>query len=232
MISIIIPTFNEQGTIGSTIARLLSSNHQSEIAQIIVADGGSTDATIAEATAAGATVVTSPRKGRAAQMNTGAAMATGIILYFLHADSLPPVVFVQDILTAIQKGFISGCYRLQFDKPHWFLQLNAWFTRFNVNAVRFGDQSLFVTKEVFLKAGGFNERLIVMEDQEIIKRICRYGKFKVMNGCVTTSARKYIENGVYKMQAVFFLIYCMYQLGYSQQRLVATYRKLIRQNKV
>ena len=121
---------------------------------------------------------------------------------------------------------------MQFDHKHWFLKANAWFTRFNVNAVRFGDQSLFVTKDVFQKTNGFDENLIVMEDQEIISRIRKYGKFKVMNGYVITSARKYLDNGVYKMQAVFFVIYFMYQLGYSQQKLVATYRNLIKQNKV
>ncbi len=145
-------------------------------------DGGSTDATVAEATAAGAMVLISSRKGRAAQMNAGAAMAKADILYFLHADSVPPETFVNDILNTVAQGFISGCYRLQFDYRHWFLQANAWFTRFDVNAVRFGDQSLFVTKAVFLKTGGFNEGHIVMEDQEIIRRIRRYGRFKIMNG--------------------------------------------------
>lgn len=232
MISIIIPTYNEQAHIGPTISRLQHGNDDSLIKEIIVVDGGSTDATITEATAAGASTMISPRKGRAAQMNAGAAMATGSILYFLHADSVPPVGFTNDIVTAVKEGFMSGCYRLQFDHEHWFLQANAWFTRFNINAVRFGDQSLYVTKDVFVKAGGFDESLIVMEDQEIIRRIRRYGKFKVINGVVITSARKYLDNGVYKMQAVFFIIYFMYKLGYNQQKLVTTYRKLIRQDKV
>ena len=71
-----------------------------------------------------------------------------------------------------------------------------------------------------------------MEDQEIIHRIRRYGRFKIIDGVVVTSARKYLDNGVYKMQAVFFIIWTMYKLGYHQQKLVATYRRLIRQNKV
>lgn len=232
MISIIIPTYNEQGHIGVTIKQLLREEDASLISEIIVTDGGSTDATVAEATAAGAKVIISKKKGRAAQMNAGAAVAAGSILYFLHADSQPPAAFANDIIAAVKQGFISGCYRLQFDHAHWFLKANAWFTRFNVNAVRFGDQSLFVTRNVFIKAGGFDESHIVMEDQEIVGRICRYGKFKVMNGAVITSARKYLDNGVYKMQAVFFVIYFMYKLGFNQQKLIATYRKLIRQNKV
>ena len=233
MISIIIPTYNEEGHIGPTVAQLLLNLANAEqIAEVIVVDGGSTDATILEATAAGAKAICSPRKGRAAQMNAGAATAKAEILYFLHADSVPPKTFAKDILNALQQGYISGCYRLQFDHQHWFLQANAWFTRFDVNAVRFGDQSLFVMREVFIKTGGFDETHVVMEDQEIIRRIRKYGRFAIMNGAVITSARKYLDNGVYKMQAVFFVIWTMYKLGYSQQKLVDTYRRLIRQNKV
>ncbi len=69
------------------------------------------------------------------------------------------------------KGFGSGCFRLAFDHQHWFLKANAWVTRFDVNSIRFGDQSLFVTKNVFVKSGGFREDLLMMEDQEIIHRI-------------------------------------------------------------
>jgi hypothetical protein len=121
---------------------------------------------------------------------------------------------------AIRQGYGSGCYRLAFDQPHWFLRANCWFTRFNLNAVRFGDQSLFVKREIFEKAGQFREDLVVMEDQEIIGRIRRHTRFKVFPRSVTTSARKYRENGIYKLQGVFFLIYFMYQLGFSQEQLV------------
>ncbi len=84
------------------------------------------------------------------------------MLYFLHADSIPPNNFITQILRAYKDGAKSGCFRLAFDYHHWFLKANAWFTRFNVNAVRFGDQSLFVTKDVFQKCGGFRENLRMM----------------------------------------------------------------------
>jgi hypothetical protein len=165
-------------------------------------------------------------------MNYGASLASAPLLYFLHADSYPPPGFWQGITKAVGQGYNSGCYQLTFDDLHPFLRFNAWFTRFNVNAVRFGDQSLFVSKEVFLKAGGFREDLIVMEDQEIIGRIRKFARFKVLPGKVTTSARKYRENGYYKLQGIFFLIYFLYQLGVSQEKLVKLYKRLIRQNKV
>ena len=121
---------------------------------------------------------------------------------------------------------------MRFDSGHWFLKVNAWFTRFDVNAFRFGDQSLFVVKDIFIKAGGFDERLVVMEDQEIVYRLKKYGKFKVLPDAITTSARKYIINGTYRMQGIFFLIYFLYKCGVPQNKLVALYRSLIKQDKV
>ncbi len=232
MISIIIPTYNEEHGIADTIKKLKLSSHENSIKEIIVSDGGSIDNTVDEAQKEGAQVIKCTRKGRAAQMNYGASFARGEMLYFLHADSGPPQNFVNDILAAKQKGFSCGCYKLRFDIDHWFLNFNCWFTRFNSNYVRFGDQSLFVTKEVFEKAGGFREDLLMMEDQEIIHRLKKYGKFKVMNDFVITSARKYVDNGVYRMQGIFYRIWAMYYLHYPQERLLKLHRKLIRKGKL
>ncbi len=165
-------------------------------------------------------------------MNHGAAFATQEVLYFLHADTTPPKDFSSDIANAIRNGTDAGCYMLKFDFDHWFLKANCWFTRFNVDAVRFGDQSLFVTKQKFMEVGGFCEKHIVLEDQEIIKRLKKIAKFTIIKKPVLTSARKYMDNGIYKTQGIFFLIYCMYRLGYSQQKSISTYKKLIRQDKL
>lgn len=232
MFSVIIPTFNEEGYIGSTIRFLQGNMNAGFIREIIVADGGSSDNTIAESERCGCIVRHCDKKGRAAQMNEGAKIATGELLYFLHADTLPSLDFIECMLSAYAEGFESGCFRLKFDHPHWFLRLNCWFTRFDLNAFRFGDQSLMVTNDIFGRIGGFDESLIVMEDQEILSRIRKHCRFKVIDRDVRTSARKYLRNGVYKTQAVFFLIYFMYQLGASQQRLLSTYKRLIRQEKL
>lgn len=231
-ISVIIPVYNEAGVIGRTVQHLLSAQHNGELKEVIVVDGGSTDGSQQEATNAGAMVIRSAKKGRATQMNEGASKATGSILYFLHADSLPPPMFSTDIMEAFDQGYRAGCYRLRFDVEHWFLRANSWFTRFDVNAFRFGDQSLFVTREVFFQAGEFCEKHLVMEDQEIIKRLRRHGNFIVLQKEVITSARKYVSNGVFRMQGVFYLIYVMYHLGYSQDRLIETFRRLVRQDKL
>lgn len=232
MISIIIPTYNEEENIAKTIKEIKSRDNENLISEIIVSDGQSTDQTVALASNTGTTVVTSERKGRSAQMNYGASIAKNNLLYFLHADSIPPKNFSNYILSAIEKKYDSGCVRLAFDNDHWFLKANCWFTRFNVNAVRFGDQSLFVTKDVFKECGGFDEKLLMMEDQEIIHRIKKYGRFIVMNDTVTTSARKYLDNGIYRMQFIFFRIWFLYYLGYSQEYLLKLHKKLIRKTKL
>ena len=232
MLSIIIPTYNEAATIKATIERLRQYDKDGLTKEIIISDGGSTDDTVAIAKTIGVKTVISPQKGRAAQMNYGAFLATGEILYFLHADTIPPENFTNEICFTVKQGYGIGSYRLSFDYNHWFLKLNCWFTRVNVNAVRFGDQSLFVEKEIFKKSGGFREDLIMMEDQEIIHRLKRHGKFIVMKGQVITSARKYLDNGIYRMQGIFYKIWLLYYLGCSQEYLLQTHRKLIKKNKL
>ncbi len=230
-VSIVIPTFNE-AAIGALLGYLWRDAAGDGALEIIVADGGSTDATPALAARAGARVLRCPRKGRAAQLNHGAQAAAGPILYFLHADTYPPPGFLADIRRAVAQGAGSGCYRLAFDHPHWFLRANAWMTRFPLQAVRFGDQSLFVTKALFEQIGGYREDLLVMEDQEIVGRLGARAPFRVLPRAATTSARKYLENGVYRLQGAFAVIALLYRLGVSQPRLVRVYRFLIWQDKL
>ncbi|HEX9509483.1 MAG TPA: TIGR04283 family arsenosugar biosynthesis glycosyltransferase [Puia sp.] len=227
-ISIIIPARNESSGLSKILEFLCSVSGREHIAEIIVSDGQSSDDTVDIARSYGAIVVLNVRPGRAIQMNTGAVQATGDVLYFLHADSIPPASFVRQVIQKIDDGYDAGCFRLKFDHNHWFLQANAWFTRFNINAVRFGDQSLFVKRKLFQDIGCFRDDLIIMEDQEIVYRICKKGRFGIIGDYVTTSARKYRVNGVYRMQAIFFYIYFSYIFGQDQQKLVAKYKKHIK----
>ena len=125
MISIIIPTFNEEENIAETIDQVRKRDPGHYAIEIIVSDGHSTDRTREIAAKAGATVVVSQKKGRSAQMNFGASIATEEILYFLHADSIPPKEFARYISNALNKHFVSGCFRLSFDYHHWFLKAAA-----------------------------------------------------------------------------------------------------------
>lgn len=232
MISIVIPVYNEEGYIGKTVHYLWRCNPDALIKEIIVSDGGSTDQTVKEAKKAGATVISSPVKGRAAQMNYGASFARGSVLYFLHADSFPPPDFAFRIISRIQNGYASGCFRLSFDDPHWFLKLIAWFTRFDTGFIRFGDQSLFIQREFFYRIGQFDENCWVMEDHKIIRRIKHQGKFAVIPACISTSARKFQENGRFRLMGIFFYIYFLYYAGAPQSKLLSKYRKLITNGKI
>ncbi|MBN4081687.1 TIGR04283 family arsenosugar biosynthesis glycosyltransferase [bacterium AH-315-C07] len=231
-ISIIIPTLNEEQQIGRILYYLFNTCLIEESCELIVVDANSKDKTVSNCDMFGVKTIISERKGRSIQMNLAAKVATGDVLYFLHADSLPPTTFVNDIIQSVQADNHLGCFRMKFDLNHWFLKLNSWFTRFNYNRFRFGDQSLYITKELFDKIGGFNENLSIMEDQDIIIRASKKSRFKVIANEITTSARKYVINGVYRLQMIFFYIYILYELGYSQERLVTIYRRLILQPKI
>lgn len=226
-ISVIIPTYNEADFIGETIGKARSYGGD-DVLEIVVVDGGSGDTTLKEARKAGAKTIVSPQKGRAAQMNAGAEHAGGSLLYFLHADSHPPPRYAPEILQAVDAGSDAGCFRLSFDDRHWLLAFYAWFTRFDIDLFRFGDQSLFMTRAAFSEIGGFREDHMVMEDQEIVRRVKRSFTFRVLDDTVTTSARKYREMGILKLQMVFFFIWSLYYLGVEQDQLVSVYNRLIR----
>ncbi len=225
-ISIIIPAYNEEETIAGTI-KSIRRNSSGHVKEIIVVDGGSEDETAERVKAASATLVTSPGKGRAVQMNCGAQIAEGEILYFLHADTTPPENFDRNIVESVKQGAEGGCFRLSFDREHILLDFYAWCTRFDIDAFRFGDQSLYVLRSTFHSIGGFREDHIVMEDQEIIKRIRKKATFHILTDAVTTSSRKYMDNGVLRLQCIFTLIFMLYKAGVSQSKLVLIYKKLI-----
>jgi hypothetical protein len=145
---------------------------------------------------------------------------------------MPVMGFTGDIRQALEDGYDAGCFMLAFDHPHWFMKANCWFTRFDVDAFHYGDQSLFVKSDHFHNAGGFCEKLIVFEDYHIIRQLKKRGRFTIVKKRVITSARKYLDNGIYKTQGVFYLMYFLYKLGLSQPRLVTTYQRLIKQEKI
>ena len=227
LISIIIPTLNEEQNIESLISFLKVDPSFEFVKEIIVVDGGSSDETKALAQKNGAMVLHSDHRNRAIQMNLGATRATGDIYYFLHADTLPPWRFGMKIKESVNQGFSCGCFRLKFNWDHWFLKANSWFTRFNVRAFRFGDQSLFVTQKVFGNIGGFNTEFKLFEDQDIVSRLSKKNSFQVISDYVTTSARKYRQNGPYKLQLIYFCLYLLYTLGFSQETLVRVYQRLV-----
>jgi rSAM/selenodomain-associated transferase 2 len=225
ILSIVIPAWNEEACIGrtlDTVCGLTSGRGDVEIILCVSGDDRTTEI------AAGYPVtICRSEKGRALQMNTGASKASGSILYFLHADTTPPPTFCDDILTAVSQGTESGCFRMNFDDPHWVMALFGWFTQFPLTLCRGGDQSLFITRTLFETIGRFNEAMHIMEDIEIIERIERHAPLHILETCVTTSARKYHENGMIRLQTIFGIIHFMYATGYDQEAIREFYRNSI-----
>ncbi len=212
-----------------SLLELLKTNGGESVHEIIVVDGGSQDKTMQLASELGAMTLTSPERGRAAQMNYAAKHATGDVLYFVHADSRPPGSFAGDIKNAIEGGIPIGCYRFKFDSKKIMLKVNSFFTRFDKIMFRGGDQTLFVTREVFQEFNGYDEHHKIMEEYDFIKRVRKKYPFKIMDGDVLVSARKYDNNSYLKVNFANFVVFNMYRLGYPQEKMIKTYYRMLGQ---
>ncbi|PSG90693.1 TIGR04283 family arsenosugar biosynthesis glycosyltransferase [Aurantibacter aestuarii] len=228
MISIIIPVLNEAETIEELLHHLIDNASLENITEIIVVDGGSTDGTQDLVINLGLNVrLISSQKGRAKQMNTGAKASKGTILYFLHADSFPPNRYDAFIIQEYHKNNLAGCFRLRFDNDHWWLRLASWLTQFSWRACRGGDQSQFITKDLFNDIGGFDESYIIYEDNILINELFARKEFVVINKEIRTSARLYERHGVWKLQYHFWTIYVKKWFGASADDLLSYYKKHI-----
>lgn len=227
-ISIIIPVLNEAETISDQIRHLLNSTSEDNISEIIVVDGGSTDNSIKRISQFSEVTILSSEKGRAKQMNLGAKEATGDILYFLHADSIPPINFDQLIIDEINKGNLAGCFKMKFDSEHWWLKLAGWLTQFRWRACRGGDQSQFITKRLFQELEGYNEVFMIYEDNDLINKLYKRREFVVIQEWLITSSRKYEANGIWKLQYHFWMIYLKKWLGATPEDLFNYYSKKIK----
>lgn len=227
-LSIIIPVLNEGNTIKKLLVDLHNKlYHQSGI-EIIIVDGGSNDDTIKIANSLKNTkVITSP-KGRGIQMNNGAEIANSEILYFLHADSFPPIHFDKHIIENINKANLAGCFRMVFDRAHFWLQLAGWFTQFNLKFFRGGDQSLFIEKKLFYKLGSFPTKQPIFEDFEIIRKLYQIKQFTVIQHKIISSARRYNENGIAKLQYHYWVMYVKKWFGASTEELLLYYKNNVK----
>jgi rSAM/selenodomain-associated transferase 2 len=219
-ISVVIPTYNEAAAIGAAIEAL----GRQGFGKIIVADGGSEDDTRSLARATGSLVIESIR-GRGAQMNAGAARASGELLLFVHADTVLPDRSRLLIEAAMAKpGVLGGAFHLRFDSSSLMMRIQS--VASNVRsyyAVPFGDQALFVRKEFFFQTGGFIS-LGLMEDVEFARRMKRHGRLTMIRTPVTTSARRYRTHGFLRTAMTSQLLLAAFYLGVSPERLARFYR--------
>ena len=230
-ISIIIPILNESKTIVSLLQYLIKNSSSTNISEIIVVDGGSKDESFKLVSDFNLlndkVILISSDRGRATQMNLGKQKATGTILYFLHADSFPPNGFDQLIINEVKKGNLAGCYKMKFNHHHWWLKLASWLTKFKWRACRGGDQSQYITKELFKEIGGFNEHYMIYEDNILINELYKRNQFKVIQKSIVTSARLYERKGIWTLQYHFFTIYLKRWMGASAEDIYNYYKKHI-----
>lgn len=226
-ISIIIPVVDEAAIITRAVLQFTQHTHSSFL-EVIVVDGGSQDGTVEIATGAGAQVIRSPERNRAAQMNLGARSAKFPLLYFVHADVQVPVSFYEDIFLSINNGFESGCYRSDFESYPGLMRMNAYMTRFKLLTFRGGDQTLFITKNAFDNLNGFDEYYTIMEDYDLIARLWKAKiPFELIQKDVVISVRKYEKNSWLRVQIANGIAMFLFQRKKSPETIKKYYRKFL-----
>ena len=216
VLSVIIPALNEAENLPASIASAFSSSR----VEVIVVDGGSTDATRAVAEAQGANVIASP-PGRARQMNAGAAAAAGRVLVFLHADTRLPVGYERQIETVLARpGVVAGAFPLAFDQLTRSLRLIQaaanWRSRYR--QLPYGDQALFLERRTFVRMAGYSD-LPVMEDYDFVQRLRREGSLRLASDPVITSARRWLRTGVWRTTWTHQCMILGWHLGLAPARL-------------
>ena len=222
-LSIIVPVLNEVGLISSFLRHLRAQAS----AEIIVVDGGSKDGT-AELCESQGDRVLHATGGRAAQMNAGAAVARGEVLWFLHADSELPPRAVESIgrLLADPRQ-VGGCFRLRFPRREWIYRVSDSLGNLGVDVFGFalGDHGIFCRRGSFEKVGGFPP-VPILEDAELYRRLRRVGKMEQLRDAIVSSPRRYEMLGLYRTTVYYALILALYVAGVRINTLHRLYRRL------
>jgi len=212
---------NEEHTIAAALAAIRDGASSSEI---LVVDGGSSDASIDAASGLATRVLTSER-GRARQMNAGAAAASGDVLAFVHADTIVPRSFARDIERALSDStVVGGRFDVKLDDSALPYRLIGMLIslRSRISRTATGDQAIFVRRDVFERLGGF-PNLELCEDLDFARRLKRTGKVACLRACVTTSARRWRRDGLARTVFRMWMIRGLYLLGVPPARLKQMY---------
>ena len=224
-ISVIIPTLNEAENLPTTLDCINSATHIHNQVEVIITDGGSTDNTVEIAQKAGAKVIPSS-PGRANQLNTGAAQATGDIYLFLHADTqLPNDWQTQIESTLAQPNTIAGAFQLKINSPQRGIALVEWGVQIRSRFFHlpYGDQGIFLKAATFQQLGGFPD-LAIMEDYQFIQQLKQHGKISISPTYVITSGRRWETLGVLPTTVLNQIMILGFYAGIKPEQLKSWYR--------
>ncbi|MDI1269520.1 MAG: TIGR04283 family arsenosugar biosynthesis glycosyltransferase [Polaromonas sp.] len=222
-LSIVMPVLNEAAGLGAALQALAPLLARG--AELIVADGGSSDHSAALAQAGGAQVVNAPR-GRALQMNTGAAQARGDVLLFLHADTVLPASADALVSEALAGGSrVWGRFDVLITGRPAMLKLIAALMnlRSRRTGIATGDQAMFMTRAAFEAVGGFPVQPL-MEDIEMSRRLLKLSRPACLKAKVQTSGRRWESRGVWRTVLLMWRLRFAYWRGASPERLAELYR--------
>ncbi len=221
-VSIVVPVLNEAAIIESCLKRLGSDFPDCEL---IVSDGGSTDATRALASRL-ATVVDAP-PGRARQMNAGAARAGGDVVWFIHADTVIESSALEMVRSALaDPAVVAGGLRIRFDRRSLGLDYLAWSSNLRARRLNwiFGDQAMFVRRSVFTELGGFPD-LAILEDLEMSRRLHRKGRLTMIPASSTASSRRFVDHGTWRMIVFMQYLKALYFAGVDPAAIAERYAR-------
>jgi len=212
-LSVIVPMLNEERAIAATLEAIRAG---APAAEIIVVDGGSSDRSV-EIARARCDRHIEVERGRARQMNAGAAMSSGDAIAFVHADTIAPPTFARDIGSALADArVVGGRFDLVFDIHHFAFNLVATMINLRSRIMRSatGDQAIFVRREVFEQLGGYAE-IEICEDVDFVRRMRRVGRFACLRSHVITSARRWQRAGLIRTILRMWMIKTLFLAGVS-----------------
>lgn len=221
-LSVIVPMLNEQGSLPELLAHLSALQAEHAAIEIVLVDGGSEDASVSMAEAAGFRVMHSPR-GRARQMNTGAHASQGKHLLFLHADTRLPPQALKQLQQALERGS-WGRFDVSISGSARMLRVVGFMInlRSRLSGIATGDQAMFVRRDRFEQVGCFPDQPL-MEDIELSKRLRRYEHPQCLRARVTTSGRRWMEYGVWRTIFLMWRLRWAYWRGVPAEQLAKLY---------